>query len=170
MVLDSQNDDYLVKNGMNKTIPNLADLPLDVRTYIATQAAELIELKAEALGLNLTLAATQKRLKSKMETTQAALLAERTAHSVVIQSRDTIIADLRMQLDGHKKHRFGSRSESLDQLALELALEEHEIAQASEADEDARPASEQAKPPRTTRARKPFPKDPLAGGDADHAQ
>lgn len=144
---------------MNKTLPNLADLPLDVQAYIAAQTAELIELKAESLGLNLTLATEHKRLKSKMETTQAALLAERTVHSQAIQNRDTIIADLRMQLDGHKKHRFGSRSESIDQLALELVLEEHEIAQASEADEDAIPASEEAKPPRAPRARKPFPKD-----------
>jgi len=159
MVLDSQGDDYLVKNGMNKPLPNLADLPPDVQVYIAAQKVELASKEADILGLTVTHAATQKRLKSKMETTQAALLAERTAHSVVIQSRDTIIADLRMQLDGHKKHRFGSRSESLDQLALELALEEHEIAQASEADEGAKPASEEVKPLRTPRERKPFPKD-----------
>lgn len=94
-----------------------------------------------------------------METTQAALLAERTAHSLVIQSRNMIIADLRMQLDGHKKHRFGSRSESLDQLSLELILEEHEIARAAEtADKETPPASEEAKPPRVPRVRKPFPK------------
>ena len=141
---------------MDKPLPNLADLPPDVQAFIA---AQLAAKDANILGLNLTSAAEQKRLKSKLETTQAALLAERSAHSVVIQSRDTIIADLRMQLDGHKKHRFGSRSESLDQLALELVLEEHEIAQASEADEDATPASEEAKPPRTPRERKPFPKD-----------
>jgi len=141
---------------MDKPLPNLADLPPDVQAFIA---AQLAAKDANILGLNLTSAAEQKRLKSKLETTQAALLAERSAHSVVIQSRDTIIADLRMQLDGHKKHRFGSRSESLDQLALEFVLEEHEIAQASEADEDATPASEEAKPPRTPRERKPFPKD-----------
>ena len=158
MVLDSQDDDYLVKNGMNKPLPNLADLPPDVQAYIAAQKVELASKDADVLGLSLTHAATQKRLKSKMETTQAALLAERTAHSVVIQSRDTIIADLRLQLDGHKKHRFGSRSESLDQLALELMLEEHEIAQAAEVGDDA-PATEQEAPPRTPRERKPFPKD-----------
>ena len=68
----------------------------------------------------------------------AALVAERIAHSLAIQNRDTIITDLRLQLDGHKKHRFGSRSESLDQLALELMLEEHEIAQAADVEQEAR--------------------------------
>lgn len=89
----------------------------------------------------------------------AELIAERTAHSQAIQNRDTIIADLRLQLDGHKKHRFGSRSESLDQLALELMLEENEIAQAAEADEDTSAAEQEAQPPRSPRVRKPFPKD-----------
>ena len=161
LVLDSHGGAHLVKNDMTKPLPNLADLPPDVQAYIEAQQVALTAKDADILGLTLTHASMQKRLKSKVETTQAALLAERSAHSVVIQSRDIIIADLRMQLDGHKKHRFGSRSESLDQLTLELVLEEHEIAQAAEAggDEDATPASEDAKPPRTTRARKPFPKD-----------
>ena len=160
LFMDSQYCVYLVINDMCKTLPNLADLPFDVQAYIAAQTAKLAAKDADILGLNLTHAAVQKRLKSKMETTQAALVEERTAHSLVIQNRDMIIADLRMQLDGHKKHRFGSRSESLDQLALELVLEEHEIAQAAETvDEDAAPASKEAKPPRTPRARKPFPKD-----------
>lgn len=57
----------------------------------------------------------------------AALSAEHTAHARAIQNRDTIIADLRLQLHGHKKHRFGSKSESSAQLALELILEEMEI-------------------------------------------
>ncbi len=144
---------------MSESLPNLADLPPDVQAYIAAQKVELASKEADILGLNLTHAATQKRLKSKMETTQAALVAERTVHSQAIQTRDTIIADLRLQLDGHKKHRFGSRSESLDQLALELVLEEHEIAQAAEVGEDAPAAEQEAKPPRTPRERKPFPKD-----------
>ncbi len=146
---------------MREPLPNLADFPPDVQAYIAAQKVELASKEADILGLNLTHAATQKRLNSKMETTQAALVVERTAHSQAIQSRDTIIADLRLQLDGHKKHRFGSRSESLDQLALELVLEEHEIAQAAETgvDEDAPIAEQEVKPPRTPRERKPFPKD-----------
>ena len=114
---------------MTKALPNLADLPPDVQAYIAAQSADM-------LGLNLTHAAAQKRLKSEMEATRATLTEERAAFSNALQSRDTIIADLRMQLDGHKKHRFGSRSESSAQLALELILEEHEIEQAAAADED----------------------------------
>jgi transposase len=158
MVLDSQNGVDLVENGMSNAFPNLADLPPDVQAYIAAQRMELAARDADILGLNLAYAARQKRLKSKVETTQAALVAERTAHSLAILNRDTIITDLRLQLDGHKKHRFGSRSESLDQLALELMLEEHEIAQAAEVGDDA-PATEQEAPPRTPRERKPFPKD-----------
>ncbi|WP_208990807.1 IS66 family transposase [Pseudovibrio sp. Tun.PSC04-5.I4] len=117
-----------------------------------------MSLEAELLESSLTNAAEQKRLKSVM---QSELVAERTAHSLSIQSRDTIIADLRLQLDGHKKHRFGVRSESLDQLALELVLEEHEIAQAAETgiDEGTPTAEQEAKPPRAPRQRKPFPKD-----------
>ena len=135
---------------MTKALPNLADLPPDVQAYIAAQSADM-------LGLNLTHAAAQKRLKSEMEATRATLTEERAAFSNALQSRDTIIADLRMQLDGHKKHRSGSRSESSAQLALELILEEHEIEQAAAADEDASDA--EAKPPRSPRVRKPFPKD-----------
>ena len=135
---------------MTKALPNLADLPPDVQAYIAAQSADM-------LGLNLTHAAAQKRLKSEMEATRATLTEERAAFSNALQSRDTIIADLRMQLDGHKKHRFGSRSESSAQLALELILEEHEIEQAAAADEDA--SDVEAKPPRSPRVRKPFPKD-----------
>ena len=82
---------------MNKALPNLADFPSDAQAFIAAQKAELIELKQDMLGLNLTHAVAQKPLKSKVDVTQAALVAERTAHSKVIQSRDMIIADLRMQ-------------------------------------------------------------------------
>jgi transposase len=129
MVLDSQGGVHLVDNGMSNALPHLADLPPDVRAYIAAQTAELV--------------------------------AERIAHSLAVQNRDAIIADLRLQLDGHKKHRFGSRSESLDQLALELMLEEHEIAQAAETgcDDDAPDVEQEAMLPRTPRERKPFPKD-----------
>lgn len=129
MVLDSQGGVHLVDNGMSNALPHLADLPPDVRAYIAAQTAELV--------------------------------AERIAHSLAVQNRDAIIADLRLQLNGHKKHRFGSRSESLDQLALELMLEEHEIAQAAETgcDDDAPDVEQEARLPRTPRERKPFPKD-----------
>jgi hypothetical protein len=45
-----------------------------------------------------------------------------------------------LQLHGHKKHRFGSKSESSAQLALELILEELEIEQAAEAPLERKPS------------------------------
>jgi transposase len=58
-----------------------------------------------------------------------------------------------------KKHRFGSKSESSAQLALELILEELEVEQAPETDDEAASSDVEAtKPPRTPRKRKPFPK------------
>ena len=121
---DSHSCPILVADHMNNSLPNLANLPPDAQAYIVEQSAllaardaDILGLKQEVLGLTLNHAADQKRLKSKATTAQAALLTERTAHAQTIQSRDVIIADLRMQLDGHKKHRFGSRSESSNQLA-----------------------------------------------------
>lgn len=144
---------------MSKTPPNLADLPPEVQAYVAAQAAELGRKDAEMLGLSLSHAAAQKRFRAEMASVDAALSAERTAHARTIQDRDTIIADLRLQLHGHKKHRFGSKSESSAQLALELILEEFEIEQAAETDyEDASSDAIGTKPPRTPRKRKPFPK------------
>jgi transposase len=130
-----------------------------VQAYVAAQAAELGRKDAEMLGLSLSHAAAQKRFRAEMASVDAALSAERTAHARTIQDRDTIIADLRLQLHGHKKHRFGSKSESSAQLALELILEEFEIEQAAETDyEDASSDAIGTKPPRTPRKRKPFPK------------
>jgi transposase len=48
-----------------------------------------------------------------------------------LTSRDVLIAKLQHQLSGLRRHQFGSRSESIDQ--LELTLEEQEIARAAEA-------------------------------------
>ncbi len=141
---------------MSEALPNLTDLPPDAQAYIAAQAAELAGLKQEVLGLSLSHASTQKRFKSEIASMTATLADERKTHTSIIQNRDLIIADLRMQLDGHKKHRFGSRAESSAQLALELILEEHEIEQA--ADEDDTTSDAETKPPRTPRKRKPFPK------------
>ena len=134
--------------------PILATLPPEVQALFAAQAAELARKDAEMLGLSLSHATAQKRLKTEAD---AALSVERTAHAQAIQHRDTIIADLRLQLHGHKKHRFGSKSESSAQLALELVLEELEIEQAAETDNEDEP-SEATAPPRTPRKRKPFPK------------
>jgi transposase len=77
-------------------------------------------------------ATTQKRLKDEV----ASVSAERTAHAGAIQNRDTIIDDLRLQLHVHNKHRFGSKSESSEQLALELIFKELEIEQAAETDDE----------------------------------
>jgi transposase len=141
---------------MSKTPVNLANLPADVQAILAAQAAELARNDAELLGLSLCHARAQKRLKDEME---AALNAERAAHARAIQNRDTMIVDLRLQLHGAKKHRFGSKSESSAQLALELILEELEIEQGAEApDEKISSDAEATKPPRTPRTRKPFPK------------
>ena len=143
---------------MERTPPNLADLPPEVQAFVAAQAAELSGLRQAFLGVSLDHAAAQKRLKNEMASMDAALVAERSAHARTIQNRDTIIADLRLQLHGHKKHRFGSKSESSAQLALELILEELEIEQAAETDaEDASSDAGTTKPPRTPRKRKPFP-------------
>lgn len=140
---------------MSKAPLNLSDLPPDVQAFVAAQAADLERKEAEILGLSLGHATAQKRLKDEAD----ALAAERAAHARAIQNRDAIIADLRLQLHGHRKHRFGSKSENSAQLALELILEELEIEQAAEAlDEETSSDAEDAKPPRTPRKRKPFPK------------
>jgi hypothetical protein len=133
---DSHKTLDLVVIGISKTPPNLADLPPEVQALFAAQAAVLSDLKQEFLGLSLDHAAVQKRLKDEMASVDAALSAERTEHARAIQNRDTIIADLRLQLHGHNKHRFGSKSESSAQLALELILEEMEIEQAAETDDE----------------------------------
>lgn len=53
------------------------------------------------------------------------------------------IEKLKHQLAGHNRHRFGSKSESVDQLNLQLRLEEEETAAASIAtEEDAAAAPE----------------------------
>jgi transposase len=158
---DSHDARDLVCNGMSKTPLNLANLPPEVQAYVAAQAAELSVLKQEFLGVSLDHAAAQKRLKDEMASVDAALSAERTAHARAIQNRDTIIADLRLQLHGHNKHRFGSKSESSAQLALELILEELEIEQAAEAPDEEGTSSdaETTNQTRTPRTRKPFPKD-----------
>jgi transposase len=64
-----------------------------------------------------------------------------------LKYRDILIERLKHQLMGLRRHQFGSRSESLDQ--LELTLEEEEIARASE-----EPA-EQAAPARGGEKRRP---------------
>tara|TARA_R110002096_G_scaffold219471_11_gene407782 strand:+ start:2276 stop:2803 length:528 start_codon:yes stop_codon:yes gene_type:complete len=71
-----------------------------------------------------------------------------------LTSRDVLIAKLQHQLSGLRRHQFGSRSESIDQ--LELTLEEQEIARAAEA-----PAipPDQAKGEKRQPKRRPLPKN-----------
>jgi transposase len=133
---------------MNEHPVNMTRLAPDVQAFIAAQSAELARHKAEVMGLNAARATEIGRL-------QTAFVVERGNFLNTIQNRDTIIADLRMQLDGHKKHRFGSRSESAAQMELELVLEEQEIAQAAK--EDDAPSETADKPDRTPRTRKELP-------------
>jgi transposase len=66
-----------------------------------------------------------------------------------LKVRDILIEKLRHQLVGLRRHQFGSRSESLDQ--LELALEEEEIARAAEEPAEqaaSAPAGEKRRPKR----------------------
>ena len=66
---------------MSKTPPNLANLPPDVQAFVAAQAAELARKDAEMLGLSLSHANAQKRLKDEKASAEAALAAERAAHA-----------------------------------------------------------------------------------------
>ena len=66
-----------------------------------------------------------------------------------LKSRDLLIEKLRHQLSGLRRHQFGARSESIDQ--LELTLEEEEIARAAAApprQDEAAPTPEKRKPRR----------------------
>jgi transposase len=78
-----------------------------------------------------------------------------TAEKLVtlVKSQALRIAQLEHQLAGHRRHRFGSRSETLDQ--LQLRLEEEEIAAARESEPGA-PDDEAAEPKRKPK-RRPLP-------------
>jgi transposase len=82
-------------------------------------------------------------------------LAERDAQIAIyeaeLKSRDVLIEKLKHQLAGLRRHRFGAKSEALDQLGL--ALEEEEIAAAAEAPEP----SAAAGMPKGKPKRKPLP-------------
>jgi transposase len=77
--------------------------------------------------------------------------AENTAQQAEIRTRDLMIEKLKHQLAGMRRHRFGARSEGLDQ--LELLLEGEEIAAAAEARVEK--SSEQE--PKVQPKRKPLP-------------
>jgi len=70
-----------------------------------------------------------------------------------LKNRDLKIADLKHQLAGHNRHRFGSTSENLDQ--LHLSLENEEIAASAEPIEAPEP---DATEPKNKPKRKPLPR------------
>lgn len=72
-----------------------------------------------------------------------AMVLERDAEILV---RDLMIEKLQHQLAGHQRHRFGARSETADQLALDI--EDREIAAAIKAPPAADKAPEKGKPKR----------------------
>lgn len=72
-----------------------------------------------------------------------------------LKHRDLRIAKLEHELAGHRRHRFGSTSESLDQ--LQLRLEDEEIAAAK----DDKPAPASKDDPKSKPKRKPLPADLL---------
>ncbi len=72
-----------------------------------------------------------------------------------LKSRDILIEKLKHQLAGHNRHRFGSPSESLDQLHLSFA-EDEEIAQAA-AEHAVPDTSDKKRKPKRRHSRKPLP-------------
>ena len=72
-----------------------------------------------------------------------------------VKSQALLIEKLQHQLAGHNRHRFGSKSESLDQLNLTFE-EDEQIAASAKAQTDPAPAAEEDKPPRQ-HSRKPLP-------------
>uniref|UniRef100_UPI00355ACECF IS66 family transposase n=1 Tax=Ruegeria jejuensis TaxID=3233338 RepID=UPI00355ACECF len=72
-----------------------------------------------------------------------------------VQSQAYQIEKLKSELHGHRKARFGSKSESLDQLVLDLA-EDAEIEVAAEA-QKSEPTEADSKPPKRQHSRKPLP-------------
>jgi len=70
-----------------------------------------------------------------------------------LKSRDILIEKLKHQLAGHKRHRFGSNSESLDQLRMSFG-EDEAIAEAA-AEQSA--ATDNNQKPKRRHSRKPLP-------------
>uniref|UniRef100_UPI0032633B99 transposase n=1 Tax=Pseudosulfitobacter pseudonitzschiae TaxID=1402135 RepID=UPI0032633B99 len=91
-----------------------------------------------------------------------------------IQSQAYQIEKLKAELHGHRKARFGSKSESMDQLALDL-LEDDEIAQAAEDHHTEQPPGDEGGPTnKRQHSRKPLPDhldrhdEVLSPGEACH--
>ena len=86
---------------------------------------------------------------------RAVVIPNAQAKTLIVSGGDVLIAKLQHQLSGLRRHQFGSRSESIDQ--LELTLEEEEIARAAATppgeDEKANQTNGEKRKPR----RKPLP-------------
>ena len=85
---------------------------------------------------------------SELRRANALLVAE-------VKSQALLIEKLQHQLAGHNRHRFGSKSESLDQLNLTFE-EDEQIAASAKAQTDPMPAAQEDKP-RRQHSRKPLP-------------
>ena len=83
-----------------------------------------------------------------------------------LKNRDLKIADLKHQIAGHNRHRFGSKSENLEQ--LQLFVENEEIAVAAETADTPEP---EVGEPKNKPKRKPLP-DHLGtqGTSASHSR
>ena len=89
----------------------------------------------------------------KLPNDPAALKGLVTSLASELKFRDILIEKLKHQLAGMRQHRFGSRSEALDQLAL--TLEDEEIA--ASAQEPAPDDIDQPEAPKDKPKRKPLP-------------
>ena len=79
-----------------------------------------------------------------------------------IQSQAYQIEKLKAELHGHRKVRFGAKSEAMDQLALDLS-EDDEIAQAAKDQHTGQPPGDEETPNnKRQHSRKPLP-DHLVG-------
>lgn len=91
---------------------------------------------------------------AELQAMLAASLAEIEARDAEIKARDLLIEKLKHQLAGHRRHRFGARSETLDQ--LNLSLEDEEIARAGDHPADEGGARAEA-PAKVKPKRRPLP-------------
>lgn len=76
-----------------------------------------------------------------------------------IQSQAYQIEKLKAELHGHRKARFGSKSEGMDQLALDLS-EDDEIAQAAD-EQQAEPSPDDEDPTAKARTKRQHSRKPL---------
>ncbi len=101
-------DLFLYRLGMERTGPSLPDDIAELQAMVAASLVEIETRDAEISGRD----------------------AEIEAFKAELYSRDLLIEKLKHQLAGMQRHRFGARSETLDQ--LNLTLEDEEIAQAAD--------------------------------------